>query len=154
MGKTSEGTSAENAPHHNIEDTIQKITQELLTLCERVKVSYENAEAKSRRNPPELPSDKWKKDREDLHEILHLGKDIGGLIVTSVLTPSTQPGTPQLVADAAHGAEKVVWEKIYKKSSGNLDGERWSDTVWPVFRALGGVARAIPDEMVDNVCQM
>lgn len=70
----------------------------------------------------EHPAEKWQKDKDDLIEIMALGRKHGEKLVNNVLAPTTSPA--KLVNAKATAHEKTASD-IFQKSHKVLRGDLW-----------------------------
>ncbi|KAL7624335.1 hypothetical protein AAE478_005897 [Parahypoxylon ruwenzoriense] len=90
----------------------------------------------------ESPTERWKKDRQDMRELLACGRDYGEKLVEDKLAPNTHPSP---LPDRYKASERGnMTSRLFKDSHRASDKDSWGTVAADQAKRLTAVAKTIP----------
>lgn len=92
----------------------------------------------------ELPTAKWKQDKQDIKDLLACGREYGEKLVESRLAPNTYP-SPQHDRYSANEKENMAAAELFKDSRKTPpDGDNWGIVAADQVKRLTAIAKTVP----------
>ncbi|KAI1825722.1 hypothetical protein F4861DRAFT_500447 [Xylaria intraflava] len=108
------------------------------SLMEQFKLVEEQLNA----NKLELPVARWKKDEQEIKELLSCGGRYGESLVGNALAP----GSVVVVRQTEASEEDKFARELFKGCQKALDGETWGDVAEDQLKQFSAIARMVPVE--------
>ncbi|KAI1139560.1 hypothetical protein F5Y05DRAFT_411748 [Hypoxylon sp. FL0543] len=90
----------------------------------------------------ELPTSKWKQDKQDIKELLACGREVGEKLVEEKLAPKAYP-SPQPDRYKANEKENIAAE-LFKESRKPTNGDYWGAVAADQVKRIAAIAKTVP----------
>lgn len=102
---------------------------------------FKEAEERLKDYKVDLPSAKWKQDKQDIKDLLACGREEGERLVEKQLAPSAYP-SPQPDRYKATEKDNLVSE-LFKESRKVADGETWGAVAADQIKKFTSIAKSV-----------
>lgn len=138
-GELKDKTSGTSKEGH----VLFKDAQDIISGSRSLLRQFRDADKQLKEHKLDLPTEKWKQDKQDIKDLLACGREYGEKLVESKLAPNTYP-SPQHDIYSANEKENMGATELFKDSrKAPPDGDTWGTVAADQVKKLTAVAKTI-----------
>ncbi|KAI5926096.1 hypothetical protein F4810DRAFT_708174 [Camillea tinctor] len=123
---------------------LYKKSQDILSKSASLLKQFTETDEKVQKQKMDFPIARWKQDKQDIKELLELGRQHGEKLAEDLLVPNMHPSL-KLDRGQLSDKEKLASD-LFKDSQGALKGDTWGTVAADQVRQFKALAKTIPPE--------
>ncbi|KAI1497033.1 hypothetical protein F5X99DRAFT_413496 [Biscogniauxia marginata] len=135
---SSKGTAITKKEGH----VLYKETQDILSKSTSLLKQFTEMEEKMKKHKVDFPTARWKQDKQDIKELLDLGRQHGEQLAESLLVPNIYPSTKPDQSQQSDN-EKLASD-LFKDSRKALEGDTWGTVAAEQVKRFKALAKTVP----------